>query len=330
MRTYRCPFCSTVLYFDNLRCSCGLSLTLDPMRDTFVQAAHPCRNRDRIGCNWQAEGDGAICHSCAMTGVHPDLSEPANAALWAQAEASKRWVLAGLFRWRWLRSDDSGSVPQFHLLSERTATGTAPITMGHANGLITINVMEASDATRAIRQERLSERYRTMIGHFRHEIAHFLFFLLAANPTFLTEFRQRFGDERADYAEALERHYATPPVAAGEHHISEYAMAHPHEDWAETAAHLMHMTDLLDSADAVGLRTSKPWPAPFDPYLETNTERRLSYATDMALAVNHVNRALDIPDLYPFVLSQPVRDKLSFAHRWLGRLPASSTSGRAA
>ena len=47
-----------------------------------------------------------------------------------------------------------------------------------------------------------------LLGHFRHESGHYYFDLLTHTyPEWLEEFRQLFGDERQDYAKALEHHY---------------------------------------------------------------------------------------------------------------------------
>ena len=63
-----------------------------------------------------------------------------------------------------------------------------------------------------------------------------------------------FGDERQDYAAALKRNYeAGPPADWAEQHITSYASVHPWEDWAETWAHYLHMTDTLETARAYGL-----------------------------------------------------------------------------
>ena len=40
----------------------------------------------------------------------------------------------------------------------------------------------------------------------------------------------------------------------GVSYISQYASAHPWEDWAETWAHYLHMMDTLDTAYHAGLR----------------------------------------------------------------------------
>lgn len=315
MQIFACPACGARLYFHNAACPNGHAVRFDPDRNVMVEDGHDCSNRNVIGCTWRADILGTLCPSCAMTEVVPDLRDAANHDDWARTEFAKRWVLANLARWNWFTSADPGPRPQFRLLSERTAEGETPVTMGHADGLITINAIEASEAVRVVRRDDLGERYRTMVGHIRHELAHFLFLRLSADATFLDQARTLFGDERADYGEALERHYADP-AKAGDAHVTSYATAHPHEDWAETTAHLLHLVDLLDSASAAGLGLDgKAWPT--DAYATEDGHALISHATDAALAINHVNRALDLPDLYPFTLGNVARDKLSFVHRWL-------------
>ncbi len=317
MQVFHCPVCSAPLYFHNTVCSCGREVAFDPDEQCMLIEARTCGNRADIGCNWIAEG-GQYCRSCSMTETVPDLREPDNLPLWTRTELAKRWMLANLARWGWFGSDDPGDRPVFRLLSERTAGGAAKVIMGHASGTITINVSEASDAVLADRQAKMGELYRTMLGHMRHEMAHFLFERLKVDDGFLTEFRDRFGDEREDYGAALKRHYADPKPA-DEHHITGYATAHPHEDWAETVAHLLHLVDLLDSSAVSGLALMDG-PAPgYDAYAEEDTDRLISGAVALSIAVNHVNRALDLPDLYPFVLTGGIRQKLSFAHRHLRR-----------
>jgi hypothetical protein len=144
-----------------------------------------------------------------MTAVYPDTSDPQTLANWAQTEAAKRWVLDGLGRWNWFRREDRGTPPYFHMLDD----GPTPAAMGHANGVVTISVAEADPVLRTTRREALDEPYRTMIGHFRHEVAHMLWWRLSLRADFLEAFRRTFGDERDDYAAALERHYNNgPPV----------------------------------------------------------------------------------------------------------------------
>jgi len=317
MQIFLCPACHAPVYFHNLACSCGAAVYFDPEAQALTTHPAPCRNRDDIGCNWLAEADG-LCRSCAMTETVPDLREAANLPLWQHAEYAKRWVLANLGRWGWFTRSDPGARPSFLMLSEQTLQGRENVTMGHADGVITINVTEASDAVLAQRQEDLGELYRTMTGHIRHEIAHFLFLRLAENADFLTDFRALFGDERADYGEALNVHYANPRPADFDY-ITSYATAHPHEDWAETIAHLLHLVDMVDSAGAAQLSLPGGVVPGYDAYQDVDTDRIVSRAVEMSIAINHVNRALDLPDIYPFVLPDGVRQKMAFAHQHLMR-----------
>ena len=210
-------------------------------------------------------------------------------------------------------------MPRFHLLSEAVSGDEAPVTMGHASGLVTINASEADPAEIARRREDMGESYRTMIGHFRHELAHHLFERRAEDEAFADAFRARFGDERADYGEALQRHYANgPPEGWPEDHVTPYASAHPHEDWAETTAHLLHLTDMANSAEAAGLAMAGEPPRGWDAYADRDPVR---LAAGLGLAFNHVNRSMGLNDLYPFVLPEPVRAKLAFAHANLSAGP---------
>ncbi|WP_071797159.1 zinc-binding metallopeptidase family protein [Natronohydrobacter thiooxidans] len=318
MKIFHCPGCRADLYFDNLACSCGLEVGYDPAAQSFTGSQHFCANRDSIGCNWIAAPDQPLCESCGMTSMHPDLSVPGNEMHWARAEAAKRHVLAGLMRWGWFTAGDSGPRPEFHMLAEATSQGAVDVTMGHAAGLVTINLAEADALERVRRREMLGEPYRTLIGHFRHEIAHFLFERLSGRGSFLADFRALFGDERQDYRAALARHYADgPPPDWQSAHVTAYAAAHPHEDWAESAAHAMHLTDLTDSFCAAGLGLGDVIAQGYDAFRDTDPARLLDRAIAIGVAMNHVNRAVGQPDIYPFVNTAVAREKLGFALGWL-------------
>ncbi|RVV99812.1 hypothetical protein EKE94_03835 [Mesobaculum littorinae] len=320
MQIFRCPSCGERAYFHNLRCgSCGTDIAFDPGAQEMVTGVDMCDNRDKIGCNWQAEYvGGGLCRSCAMTEVVPDTLVQDNVALWSQAELAKRWVLANLARWHWFDEVDAGPKPRFHLMSEHTRRGDENVVMGHDMGLVTINVTEADPVEQVRRQQELGESYRTMIGHFRHELAHYLQVRLAETPGFLDEFRAMFGDETADYGAALGRHYDSgPPADWAERFVTPYASAHPHEDWAETVAHLLHLTDIVDSAAAVGLDDEGDTHPPGDAYAMKDAEALIARGADLGLAFNHVNRSMGLDDLYPFVLPAAVHEKLAFAHRHL-------------
>src|SRR6202000_367143 len=123
-------------------------------------------------------------------------------------------------------------------------------------------------------RKNLAEPYRTLLGHFRHEIAHYYWDRLIKDSPSLPEFRQLFGAERQDYTQALQSNYRNgPPANWPDHYVSAYASSHPWEDFAETWAHYFHMVDTLETAAAFGVKI-KPRRAKgglaaaidFDPY----------------------------------------------------------------
>jgi hypothetical protein len=196
-----------------------------------------------------------------------------------------------------------------------------PVMTGHSNGLITINVEEADDVKREKIKHDLHEPYRTLLGHFRHEIGHYYWDLLVRDTKWLEPFRQLFGDERASYAEALKRNYEVgPPSDWANSYISSYATMHPWEDWAETWAHFLHVADSLGTALGFGLETedletrftpftSEDLYAPDDP----GASRFLSLLNswiELIMVLNEVARSMGHPDFYPFVMSKPVVAKL--------------------
>ena len=174
---------------------------------------------------------------------------------------------------------------------------------GHANGLITINIAEADDVERERMRQQMNEQQRTLLGHFRHESGHYYWDRLVAGGPFLPRIRALFGDERSDYSSALAQYYEFGPPSNWQHmYVSAYASAHPWEDWAECWAHWLQITDSLETAVTIGL-------APPDA-LDGDLDARVRNWVDLALKINLLNRSMDQPDPYPFVLSPPVVDKL--------------------
>jgi hypothetical protein len=162
---------------------------------------------------------------------------------------------------------------------------------------------------------RLGENYRTLLGHFRHEVGHFYWPPLVQLVGRLDRFRELFGDERADYQEALDRHNAEgPPPDWSARHVSAYATMHPWEDWAETFAHYLHITDAVQTAAAYGLRvlggreplSARPGRAHAD------VRELLEDWLPLSYALNAMSRSLGNADLYPFVLTDAVIEKLAF------------------
>jgi hypothetical protein len=323
LQIFESPTGNGRLWFDNLLTIDGIAVAYDPIARQFQTNTRACSNRAELGCNWKASADGPQCVACAMNTIIPDLSVPNARENWAATEAAKRWALDNLHRWGWFGPGDSGIAPQFQLLAE----GPTPVTTGHASGVVTISIAEADAVVKVTRQESLEEPYRTMLGHLRHELAHFIWWRLSCIPEFINTFRSVFGDERQDYQSAIMKHHSQGNQDAWKtQFISHYASAHPHEDWAETAAHLLHLTDIADSFAATDLNSPHIPKHDWDPYAESNADTLISTATSITIAINHINRSMGLNDLYPFVLSPAAREKLHLAHSWMHRGPPTITS----
>jgi hypothetical protein len=100
-------------------------------------------------------------------------------------------------------------------------------------------------------------------------------------------------------------------------HVTPYASSHPHEDWAETFAHLLHLTDITDSFAATGMNAPELPIIRYDAYGEKDAKRLIIAGAGLGIALNHVNRSMGLADIYPFVLTPAVREKLAFAHRYM-------------
>ena len=76
----------------------------------------------------------------------------------------------------------------------------------------------------------------------------------------------------------------------------------------------MHIADGLETAAAYDLRPdgNMGLDAGANPYLMTDVERMVDAWVPLTVALNNMNRGMGQPDLYPFVLSRPVVDKLAF------------------
>jgi hypothetical protein len=339
MKLFECQHCGQPLYFENTRCeSCGHKLgylsdketitALEEDADAFRALAEPsgryryCANAQYEVCNWLVPAGGdAYCAACRHNRTIPDQSVPENLINWRKIEIAKHRLFYTLLRLRLplatKQEDPNGLAFDF----VASSSGGSLMT-GHANGLITINISEADDAERERQRKNLAEPYRTLLGHFRHEIAHYYWDRLIKDSPSLAEFRQLFGDERQDYTQALQANYRNgPPANWPEHYVSAYASSHPWEDFAETWAHYFHMVDTLETANAFGMRVRPrvsmgadlATSIDFDPHL-ADMERIIDSWLPLTFAMNSINRSMGQADLYPFVLAPPAIVKLSFVH----------------
>jgi len=258
----------------------------------------------------------------------PDLSVPENLPLWFRVEGAKRRLIYTLdslglpvfgkqvnaergLAFEFLR-DDTGKYDEFGNEWENRRH----VLTGHRTGTITINIAEADPHERERMRERMNEAYRTLLGHFRHEIAHYYWELLVRDSGWLEPVRSNFGDERTDYQAALDRYYAQGPKPNwSTTHISAYASAHPWEDWAETWAHYLHMVDTLETAHDFSIMVSGRSIAARNPNRVGDLTPILEDWSALTAALNALNRSMGLPDAYPFAVSPTVADKLALIDR---------------
>jgi len=306
-----CLRCHTPLRFDSER------LSLVAMEDGTQWV--DCANRSLAGCNWLAEREGGLCRSCRLTRTRPANADAAGLEALVVAERAKRRVLVQLMELG-LPGIRDGALA-FDLLS----SAERPVTTGHADGVITIDLAESDDARREARRAQLGEPYRTMLGTLRHELGHYMQPLLLVGDEAWTACRSLFGDDRVDYGEALERHYTDgPPLDWEDRYVSAYATMHPWEDWAETFAHYLHITDTLETAAEFGVAVEGPLAVVADDSLaavpmadpgEHDFATLLGSWLPLTYALNAINRSMGRDDLYPFALAPAVVKKLSFVHQ---------------
>jgi hypothetical protein len=299
---------------------------------------HPiCANLNRCGCNWIADPASAVglCFCCTLTRTRPADGDLVGLGQYWVAEAAKRRLIFGLDELELpIKINDGSSGLGFDLLS----SSQSKIITGHQNGIITLDLAESNDAHREALRESMDEPYRTVLGHFRHEIGHYYCELLALPTDHREEFRALFGDETTSYEEALQRHYSG---GAGRNwqdsFISAYATMHPLEDFAEVFGHFLHIADTLQTAAAFGVM---PQPELTDG--DTSSLQEISKKLRVVLlqrpmaeliaqtwlpltrGLNQINRAMGKPDLYPFVLAEPVIAKLAFVADLVADSPGAS------
>lgn len=344
MKLFTCDHCSNTIYFENAVCEqCGHQLGYLPQHNALVSLvedgglwstpAFPddayvfCENTHLGACNWliPAQPGGDIyCAACRHNETIPDLSDPANLGRWQVIERAKKRLFYSLLRLELplaTRSEDPAHGLSFRFLADMPVE-PMPVMTGHEGGIITIALAEADDPERELRRTSMGEPYRTLLGHFRHEIGHHYWDLLVDRSAHLDRFRTLFGDERSDYAMALQAYYANgAPQGWYRNHISAYATAHPWEDFAETFAHYLHIVDTVEMASAFGVRSARannddlaPLKSGFDPYGQASMQAVVDNWVPLALLLNNLNRAMGLPDAYPFILTPQVVDKLGFIH----------------
>lgn len=342
------------MFFENTQCTmCGSRLgylpdlaTVSVLQTRDSEVWHPigpqaeqkyyrmCQNyASQSVCNWMipVEQDNLWCQACRLNHTIPDLSFPNNKTLWLRLEIAKRRMLYGILRLGLpvISKDES---PQQGLAFDFLAGSNGlfhedhAVLTGHLQGLITVNIAEADDAAREKHRQDMDEPYRTLLGHFRHEIGHYFWQRLIIEQNRLEQFRQTFGDERQDYDNSMMRYYQQSHSLWQNSFVSRYASSHPLEDWAETWAHYLHIVDTLETAAEFGIKIAprssnsdqlNAIPT-MDSYQTKNFDEIVEHWLPLTYAVNSINRSMGQPDLYPFVLSPVVINKLRWIH-WVIR-----------
>lgn len=359
-----------ILFFESNHClSCDSTVGIDdnfnqvepyqqdPSTGLFFKKSKPkvqykkCDNNEQYNaCNGMVdlstfiadpEKDEVLCFACRFNETVPDLSIVEHIPLWRKMETAKRRALYTLKAFP-IPLKTIKEAPEtglsFDFITDRNVKdhftsqieGQEMVFTGHDYGHITINLAEADDVARSLTKHAMGERYRTLLGHFRHELGHYYFDqLIVPWPEKWALCKQYFGDDELDYQEALKRHYEQgAPVTWRESFISEYATMHPNEDWAETWAHYMHIVDTLETAQHFSMTGSTSRvEASTEEVSELKLPQNTAYFSgqtsitnildtwvDFSVMLNSLNRSMGLPDPYPFVLTQAVRTKLSFVH----------------
>lgn len=272
-------------------------------------------------------GHTQLCDCCRYNTVIPNLANGDNRAKWRRLESAKRRLfyhldLLGLPRGT---ADEGFDPPLSFMFKEEYPTawnpndygvGDAfsapePVMTGHLGGTITINLREADPAERERLRVQFGEHHRSLIGHFRHEMAHYYWDLLIKGRR-ESACQAVFGDPyHPTYADALQRYYQKgPPFNWAQHYTSAYASMHPWEDFAETFSAYLEMVATLDTVGDLGLHSlgnvGDVRAMPFDDMCAT-------YAR-VGIAINELNRTMGLKDLLTRPLTRGVLAKMRYIH----------------
>ncbi len=353
MQLFKCHHCQRPVYFDNTYCSkCHHKLGFDAVTLDMItlhtdpdgklknvvsgNEFHYCSNAVYGVCNWILAEDNPATHcvACSLNRTIPDINKPDHLERWATIENAKHRLVYSLLRWN-LPVKNKISDPEKGLVFDFKSDDEMPegqrVLTGHASGVITMNISEADDVEREMAKKNMDEVYRTVLGHFRHEIGHYYWDLLIANSGHLEKFRQLYGDESQSYQEALDKYYENgAPADWSRNYISAYATMHPWESWAETWAHYMHIVDTLETAYFFGLSIDPriiDTPSKMSSKIEENAywcpdfKKIYEQWVPLSLMMNSLNRSMGANDIYPFVINKRVKEKLQFIHEIIHHKP---------
>ena len=278
MKLFECQHCGQLLYFENTRCErCGHRAGLSP-RPRGAQRALPRRTAS-AGARWSRPSSRSGCapmpRTTPATGwcrrTRPERSAGPVASTARSRTSARRSICCAGSASRppstgWSTRSSGSACPWSagstirrrgspSTFSSPKSPDTPQVMTGHATGLITINIAEADDAERERIRQDMGEPYRTLLGHFRHEVGHYYWDRLVRDGVWLARSASCSATSARTTARASRG--TTPrgrPPDWQERFVSGYASAHPWEDFAETWAHYLHIVDTLETAAAFGLR----------------------------------------------------------------------------
>ncbi|MEZ6091953.1 MAG: putative zinc-binding metallopeptidase [Pirellulaceae bacterium] len=244
-----------------------------------------------------------------------------NVDRWAALETAKRRLLVQL---------DELSLPPFaddlqkshplrfaFLENQVDANGNEQlVTTGHHEGLITINVAEADSVHRERLRVEFDEPQRTLIGHMRHEVGHYIDWSWASRVA-ADRYHELFGDpSEVPYSEALQKHYDSgPPKDWASTYVSAYASMHPWEDFAETVNAYLDVMAIATTANDMERRKLDLSP-------EADAIELVTSVLTIVVEVSEFNFDLGLKPLLPERLAPAVVEKLAFVHSLRGLGPA--------
>ena len=287
-----------------------------------------CKNKEYHVCNWllKKDDENVFCKACQLNRTIPNLSEEVNFNKWEHLEVAKHRLIYQLQKIGLALSSKNKDKAEGFCFDFVARLNNPDLMTGHANGVITILLKEADSVERERIRKQLREPYRTLIGHLRHEVGHYFWDrLVYTDKEVLAKFRAIFGNEEESYTDAVDDYYKKgAPKNWQELFISKYATAHAWEDWAETWAHYLHVMDMVETAYFFGVDVNPikfnqemNTNVSFDPYTIDDFDVIVNTSVPLSYAVNSINRAMGVPDVYPFVISPGVVEKMKFIHKLL-------------
>lgn len=179
---------------------------------------------------------------------------------------------------------------------------------GHADGVITINAEEADHERREATRVILREPQRTLIGHMRHEVGHYIDWAYAYRFD-KDGYVKVFGDPlKIDYEKSKNRYYQVGPQPNWElHYVSAYSSMHPWEDFAECTNVYLDILSIAETANDQGFPT-----IPIGS--EAKIEEIIHDTLRLAVVISEFNCDLGLPPLLPEKIPVPVVQKLGYIH----------------